>query len=412
VVGDSEELARTRGERGVRDLATIVSCAAAPARSGDFRPDPSDPPAEARVKCLDGLRGLMTIFVVVSHYFGEVPHGVVAVTFGWIAVDMFFVLSGYLVGKLILEKQHNDNFFAVFYVRRACRTLPIYAVCVAVSAVAIRMVAAPWIDADVQFPLWSYLSFTQNIFMVTTDSVGAHWLSPTWTLAVEEHFYLLVPAVFFLVPRRRIASVLIGCALAAVAGRALLCGLSPYCVVPASVLLPGRADVLILGLLAALAIKTEGVQWARIDSALPWAPVAALVVIGSLLLADGDAGHGFTVFGPLLCAIGCAAFLLSLVRGAPEARRFHSKVLCFFGTTSYAVYLTHLPILGLMHGMLLGTRPDLATRPQWIVTVAAIPVCVLAGWILTVLVERPLTDYGRTWKWSGRTRGAGDAASG
>lgn len=68
----------------------------------------------------------MTILVLVSHYFGEVPHGITALMFGWIAVDMFFVLSGYLVGKLILEKQHNDNFFQVFYVRRVaarCRSI-------------------------------------------------------------------------------------------------------------------------------------------------------------------------------------------------------------------------------------------------------------------------------------------------
>jgi peptidoglycan/LPS O-acetylase OafA/YrhL len=116
----------------------------------------------------------------------------------------------------------------------------------------------------------------------------------------------------------------------------------------------------------------------------------------------------FAVLTPLLTAAGCAAFLLSLVRGAPEARRFHSRVLCFFGTTSYAVYLTHLPILGLMHG-LFGQRPDLATPQQWAVTFAALPVCVLIGWMLTRLVEQPLTSYGRTWTWSGRARTGGSS---
>ena len=65
-----------------------------------------DKPAgvERRVVALDGLRGMMTILVVISHYFAEVPHGISVLMFGWVAVDMFFVLSGYLVGKLILEK--------------------------------------------------------------------------------------------------------------------------------------------------------------------------------------------------------------------------------------------------------------------------------------------------------------------
>ena len=162
------------------------------------------PAVEARVVCLDGVRGLMTILVLVSHYFGEVPHGFRALMFAWVAVDMFFVLSGYLVGKLILEKQHHDNFFQVFYVRRVCRTLPIYFVCLAISIVLMGIFSAPWVDADHAFPIWSYFTFTQNFFMAGMSGIGAHWLSPTWTLAIEEHFYLIVPFLFFIIPRRRL----------------------------------------------------------------------------------------------------------------------------------------------------------------------------------------------------------------
>ncbi|HEY2135767.1 MAG TPA: acyltransferase [Xanthobacteraceae bacterium] len=363
---------------------------------------------EARVACLDGLRGLMTILVVLSHYFGEVPHGIRAFMVGWIAVDMFFVLSGYLVGKLILEKQHHDNFFIVFYVRRACRTLPIYFVSVVVIVTLIAVVRAPWIDADVQFPAWSYFAFTQNFFMVASNDIGAHWLSPTWTLAVEEHFYLIAPAVFFVVPRRRLAAVLVGGALAALATRAVINDAESINTMAALVLLPSRADVLICGLLAALAIKSEWVPWRRLDGALRVAPLVLIVCAGAVMLASGR-HHIAAVIVPLLAASACAAFLLSLVRGAPEARRFRSRFLCFFGNTSYAVYLTHLPVLGLMHGLLLGTRPDLVSAPQWIVTLAALPVCVVVGWTLTRLVEEPLTRYGRTCAWSGRPRGAAKA---
>lgn len=178
------------------------------------------PAVEARVVCLDGVRGLMTILVLVSHYFGEVPHGFRALMFGWFAVDMFFVLSGYLVGKLILEKQHHDNFFQVFYVRRVCRTLPIYFVCLAISIVLMGIFSAPWVDADHAFPIWSYFTFTQNFFMAGMSGIGAHWLSPTWTLAVEEHFYLIVPFLFFIIPRRRLGLTLVAIAVGALAIRA------------------------------------------------------------------------------------------------------------------------------------------------------------------------------------------------
>jgi peptidoglycan/LPS O-acetylase OafA/YrhL len=89
-----------------------------------------------------------------------------------------------------------------------------------------------------------------------------------------------------------------------------------------------------------------------------------------------------------------------LVCGAPEARRFHSPLLRFFGRISYSTYLMHLPILGLMHGLILGATPDAATLPQVAVSVLALPITVLAGWVLTKLVEEPITAYGRSWKWS------------
>jgi peptidoglycan/LPS O-acetylase OafA/YrhL len=360
---------------------------------------------EQRLVALDGLRGLMTILVVVSHYFAEVPHGITALMVGWIAVDMFFVLSGFLVGRLILDKQQNDNFFTVFYARRVFRTLPIYFVCLIVNAVLLSVFSGHWVDADGAFPIWSYFVFVQNFFMAAANGSGAHWLAPTWTLAVEEHFYLLVPALFFIVPRRRIAGVLAALALGAVAARAGTVALmGGHATIAASVLLPNRADVLIMGLLAAVAIRSNKLPWPRIDLPLRIAPIVLLFVTAAITQFAGR--HAFTIFGPLLTSVACAAFLLSLVRGAPEAKRFTGKFLGFFNTTSYAVYLTHLPVLGLMHGLLLGSRPDIATPQQWAVTFAALPVTVLVAWALTVLVERPLTEYGRSWKWSGRPRGS------
>ena len=82
--------------------------------------------APARIPALDGLRGLMTLFVVFSHYVVEVPHGIGMLSVGWVAVIVFFVLSGFLVGRLIVEKHEAGNFLAVFYIRRMCRTFPTY----------------------------------------------------------------------------------------------------------------------------------------------------------------------------------------------------------------------------------------------------------------------------------------------
>jgi peptidoglycan/LPS O-acetylase OafA/YrhL len=376
--------------------APIEASASAPiAKSG----------VENRIVALDGLRGLMTILVVVSPYFADVPHGVVALEGGWIAVKMFFALSGFLVGRLILEKMRCANFFAVFYVRRACRTLPVYFFCVVLVFLCMRLFGSPeWMDVAVEFPLWSYLTFTQNFFMISTDSIGPHWLAPTWTLTVEEHFYLFAPALFFITPRRHLLSVLAVGALFSLLFRILAFQGGYFSSMTALALLPGNADALFAGMFAAVLFKTEGVRWERHETLLRVFPIIMLLCAFFLKLYDGDAHALFESFGFFLVSLGCAAFILGLALATPEARRFASPWLCFFGNASYSIYLTHLAILGLMHGLLLGSQPDIANWRQIAVTVAALPIAALVGWIFTKIVEEPITAYGRSWRWSNETR--------
>jgi peptidoglycan/LPS O-acetylase OafA/YrhL len=321
--------------------------------------------------------------------------------FGWIGVDIFFVLSGFLIGKLILDREHHANFFQVFYVRRFFRIIPPYVLTVAIVALLIGVLPSAWTDAQLRFPLWSYLTFLQGIFMTLTGAIGAHWLAPMWTLAVEEHFYLLAPAAIVLTPRRWLVPSLILVAIAAVMFRAAVYFGGAGSEMMALALLPGRADVLVWGMLAALGLRNKAIVWPRYMMALRLTPVLSLVT--AILIRAIDLPL-FQVLGPSVVGLGCAAFILCLVIGAPEAERFRSKGLRFFGDNAYCLYLTHLPVLGLMHGLLLGALPDLATPGQWLVTLAAVPVCVLVGWAMTRLIEAPLTRYGGTWRWSASVR--------
>jgi peptidoglycan/LPS O-acetylase OafA/YrhL len=366
--------------------------------------------AAERIVALDGLRGLMTVFVVVSHYFAELPGGVNALMFGWVGVDMFFVLSGYLVGRLILEKSRHANFFSVFYVRRTLRIIPAYVVTVVVVSGLMAICDPAWSGAPFAFPLWSYLSFSQPFFMISTGTIGAHWLAPTWTLALEEHFYLLAPLIIVLTPRRLLPWLLGGVTVLAVVVRLTLYQLYPDNPMPALVLLPSRADLLCLGILAAVVMTSWKPAWARFDFALRLTPILALLTILGLKALGGAFGDALI---PLAMAVGCTSFLLALVRDAPEAKRFKAPLLRFFGDNSYCTYLTHIPVLGLMHGLILGQRPALETPAQWAVSLAALPVCMLVGWGMTKLIEEPLTRYGRTWRWSDaqRTRRTGPVGS-
>lgn len=356
---------------------------------------------ELRIAALDGVRGLMTIFVLLSHYFAEIANGFPMLGLGWFAVNMFFVLSGFLIGRLIIEKKDYGNFVAVFAMRRICRTIPSYMISVLMIFTMLWVFRAePWTRFETQFPLWSYLTFTQNIFMGVTDSVGAYWAAPTWTLALEEQLYLILPFLFFLAPRRYWLRILVGFALLAVVLRALIFTTGVVSPFWGSVVLPTRADVLVVGVIAAIIYKDPRIDLSRYDLMLRVAPVVLLAASVLLIVADPQGRVLFNVFGPLFVCAGFACLLLAMVRGAPEAKRFESRFLCFFGHISYCVYLVHLMVLGLMHGLILHAKPELGTVAQWLVTCAALVASVGLAWAMTMLIEAPLTAYGRSWKWS------------
>ena len=359
---------------------------------------------ERRIVALDGFRGLMTVLVVFSHFYGEVRSGIPALMMGWLAVDAFFVLSGYLIGRLILDKAKHKNFFWIFYVRRICRTFPIYFFCV-IGVFYINDVFHPATTYQEQatFPLWTYVTFVQNFWMVSYDAIGQHWLSPTWTLAVEEQFYLIAPAMIVFTPRRFLMPVLVSLVALAMASRIYFLNSSEISNFAAQIMLISNADVLVAGIIAAVALRTWKLDWARYDQFLRVAPVVLLSATMVLAIIMGSESYIFKSLAQTLVSAAFALMIMSLVRGSPEAARYEHKVLRFFGNISYAVYLTHLTVPGILHNLVLGTVPDIGTPAQIAVTTAALPLTVLISWILTKLVEEPITAYGRSFKWSKET---------
>jgi peptidoglycan/LPS O-acetylase OafA/YrhL len=356
--------------------------------------------SDRRIVAFDGVRGFMTIVVVISHYFGEVAHGAHIAMQGWIAVTMFYVLSGFLIARLILDKGHHSNFFSVFYIRRICRTFPIYFVCI----ILVSAITAFWPVHETfensHFPLIAYFTFTQNFWMAATGSIGDNWLAPTWTLALEEQFYLLAPALLLFVPQKYLLKLLVAMMAFAVVARWWVLGFSSFNPFAASVLLPTRLDVLAAGVIAVVLLRQTWINWQNYDHALRIAPVFLLIAAIILKLISGDEGMGFAIWSPLLVSCACASLLMAIARGAPEAKRFENRLFNFFCTISYAVYLTHLVVLGVLHNVILGTAPDIETPGQILVTIAAIPMTVLISYLLTRFVEAPITNFGRSFKWS------------
>jgi peptidoglycan/LPS O-acetylase OafA/YrhL len=312
-----------------------------------------------RIVELDGIRGAAALAVLIAHYFGEVPHGIRGLMVGWIGVDVFFVLSGFLIGSIILAQHREPQFFRTFYLRRAARIIPIYAV---VCAVTLTLAAATagntWSDDPYEASV--YATFLQNVAMAVWGG-GGKWLQPTWTLAVEEQFYLVLPALIVVTPRKWLLTVVVALSCAALVVRLML---APS--MAALTLLPSRMDLLLCGVGVAVLHReydlSRHVTHLRLVAIVPLWSIAALAAVSNDYVAT---------WGHSLLGVGIAALLLAIINGAPEGRHFRSATLGWFGTISYALYLVHQPIAGLLHGVFLGGTPDIGSGAQVLVTCLA-----------------------------------------
>ena len=359
--------------------------------------------ASRRLPALDGLKGLMILLVVLSHVFADIPGGGSALAIGGMAIDVLFVLTGFLIGQLVLEKGARDNFFTVYAVRRLCRTLPVYFVCV-ISAIAVfSVLPLGTVESGGPLPIWSYLTFTQNVFMAARDSFGQSWLAPTWTIVVALQFYVVAPALLLFTPYRSIVPMLLAVAVAAVLFRAgiFALGLSPTA---AAVLLPGKLDVLASGMLVAAIQHRLRIDWEQHLDALRIAPVALLALLIGVCNLSMPGQALYEVFGHALIGLAAATVLLLMARGVLQMAWLEMRPLQFLGSASYAVFLIHLPALWGMHGLVYGAKPQLTSAAHWGLTLAALVVSVVAGWLLTRFLDRTMTDYGRSWAWADHAR--------
>ncbi len=352
--------------------------------------------AAERQLTLDGIRGLAASAVLVSHYLAEIPDGIQAFSFGAIAVDAFFVLSGFLIGRLILTRREAPNFFKTFYIRRLLRTVPSYLI-VVLFVLALAALLPEWAGDAGGVPAWSYLSFTQNFFFALRQSTGLHWLSPTWTLAVEEQFYLFAPAALVFTPRRFVVPVASMVFAAALFYRIQMnaSGADPLEFLP---LLLARADTLAAGIIAsALWFKIAGTK--RYDRTLEATPLVCLVaVLGYAVFAtntDWQATLSHSVFG-----IAAAAFILRAAVSPSAVPWLEARWLRFMGDNSYSIYLIHIPVAGVIHHLMTGAEPGISTPLQWAATILATVATILLGRGLTRLVEEPLTAFGRSFSWT------------
>jgi len=154
----------------------------------------SNPRLAGRIPEVDGVRGLAILLVLVWHYWEAVttpaPGTIVfrvheALFLSWGGVDLFFVLSGFLIGGILLDARESSNYFSTFYLRRVHRIFPVYFLWLGLFVIGV-MAAAPLhlLPLDDIFnrriPLWSYPLFLQNVYMAHRQQWGGRWMTITW----------------------------------------------------------------------------------------------------------------------------------------------------------------------------------------------------------------------------------------
>jgi len=310
--------------------------------------------------------------------------------FGWIGVDLFFVLSGYLIGGQLLGPLARDEPLNLgrFFARRALRILPAYLFILAIYAL-----LPAWREYPEMFPLWKFLLSVQNIGLR-----GGTAFSHAWSLAVEDQFYLLLPLFLLGLIRWRRAAFLLPCAIV-IGGMALRWFLARQNLTEAGV--SGRAfqtwiyyatwtrlDPLVFGVgLAALEIFRPQ-WWRRLMNLAPWLwpPGLALIVCAFWIEEPEVITVTTSVWQFPLIALGMATLLVCAVSPRLPFRRISIPGAAFIASIAYSAYLVQKLVIHFVAKFLAAQEISLTSFPA----IVGVQLSVYAvATVLFLTVERP-----------------------
>ncbi|MFY9856187.1 MAG: acyltransferase [Terracidiphilus sp.] len=347
---------------------------------------------------MDRLRGLAILLVLACHSAHAAPAILARVlNKGWIGVDLFFVLSGFLITGILWDSRGNKVYYRRFYGRRILRIWPAYLLILFVAFSIVPLLKWSVGGLALSIPseplgIWVYLLFFQNF--IENSHRPSLFLAATWSLAIEEQFYLIWPAVIRLVSRRAVLpGLIVGfLLLPLIRVWAVNHGLSPAEIYMNPLM---HGDGLLCGAFVAL--------WLR--SARPKRKI--LLLAGSILLTTGLAAFVliprswivndyFSLWAFTAIALSFTGLLLVALVSENLGHFLHralfmNRSLSFFGFISYGLYLFHYPILNIV------TRDKLAARLDWwqstcltriLLTIFGIGLSILLAWVSRRTLEK------------------------
>ncbi|MBI9035442.1 MAG: acyltransferase [Bacteroidales bacterium] len=353
-----------------------------------------------RLHGLDHLRAIAILLVMLFHYGRGIPSWLEPVKqIGWTGVDLFFVLSGYLIGSQLLkemQKTHTIS-FKRFYLKRFFRIIPAYIV------VLIIYYSLPdFREGAGMPPLWRFLTFTQNLGL---DAQNSNTFSHAWSLCIEEQFYLLLPLIIISIfalklqkgtPYVVLALVILGFAFRIYNWNEYV---QPF-------IESGNRSAKVYGFVE----KIYYPSYNRMDGLLIGVSIAAvfnfkpklknhLIKHGNIVLLIGVAlfliaykvcenfvSYDTAVYGFPLISLAYGVIVIAALSPSSILYRFKSKISLIIATLSYAIYLTHKLLFHLTKSLCveLGLN-DTSAWTFWI----CIAIALLGGFVLHLIIEKP-----------------------
>jgi len=343
-----------------------------------------------RVSELDGLRGIAILLVLFFHFTpSSGPLFFFAHVFqtGWIGVDLFFVLSGYLITGILLDSVGRPHYYRNFIVRRCLRIFPLYYACLALYGF------LTFLPSPVRWPeffgiggaSW-YLFYLGNVKVFLQNAYpAAAILTPLWSLQVEEQFYLSFPFVVSAVRRKTLATILLASVAVALLLRIALTATLPDNQFGPYVLMPCRMDALAMGGLIAIA-QREAPHWLK-GRWIGWLTgISGATFIWVCVFFTVTPWSGvMRTLGFTAADLAFACLVVLLIGGRPRflLALCRLRALVWLGTISYGLYLLHIPALMVARRWvtpLLGITPD-GSAQLFVSMALAIAAAALSWWL-------------------------------
>jgi peptidoglycan/LPS O-acetylase OafA/YrhL len=359
-----------------------------------------------RIKEIDGIRGIAIILVVTFHYvnnqlidssyyFGQLMAKITG--FGWVGVDLFFVLSGFLIGSVLLNNMGSRNYFTAFYLKRMLRIVPNYFLLISIFT----LVKSSGLFDDNYFltgndvvPLWSYFLMVHNFFMSSLNNLGNDSICITWSIGIEEQFYLIIPFLLWKLNLKYVPYLMVFFIVISIFSRHLCDNwIDKY------VLISCRADSLSIGVIIAWLNRCFVIEdiVSQLKKYMFIVLFLTIILCGYFYIIYGDLGiYKHTLFSLVFFIL--ILFALGL-NGNVYGAFLRTPMLCRIGRLSYSLYLFHYMILGFVHhysgkhGCIIRNINDV------LLTFLALVISVGFSVILYCFFEEPFVRIGRKIKY-------------